>query len=119
MPEDDRSELNRRAFIRKAAATTAAAWAVPVISTVAATPAFAESQGSPPPQGCFKKVDPASGKNAGCIETCMGTGCKHPQDECRVICYSVCNLPEEACAAEYCDPACWSCDEAGQTIFVC
>jgi hypothetical protein len=121
MPKDESSELNRRTFIRRAAATTAAAvWAAPVIQTVAATPAFAESQGSPSPGQCFKRVDPAAGKTNGCIETCIGSsGGKHPNDECKTICYGSCNLPEEACASEFCDPRCWSSDEAGSVLFVC
>ncbi len=120
MPEDKSSELNRRTFIRRAAATTAAAvWAAPVIQTVAATPAFAQTQGSPSPGQCFKKTDPSAGKTNGCIETCIASGCKHSNEECKTICYGSCNLPEEACASEFCDPRCWSCDEAGSVLFVC
>jgi hypothetical protein len=119
---EDRSALNRRDFIRRAAATTAAAvWAVPIVQTVAATPAYAQSQGSPPPTGgCFVKADPASGKGAGCIDTCHGAGCGYPDEVCGTICYGACNLPEAACPDEYCDASCWSCDETGHLpIFVC
>jgi hypothetical protein len=117
MGDEEEPGLNRRDFIRKAAATTAAAWAVPVISTVAATPAFARTQGSPSPGGCFKWVDPASGKMNGCTQTCQATGCS--KGGCHEICAGACNLPEEACPDEYCDPGCWSCDEWGNSIFVC
>lgn len=121
MAKDERSGLNRRDFIRRAAATTAAAvWAAPIVQTVAATPAYAQSQGSPAPGGgCFKKADAAEGKMAGCIDTCHSSGCQQPNEECATICYGVCNLPENACPDEYCDPTCWACDELGKQLFVC
>jgi hypothetical protein len=121
MAKDERSELNRRDFIRRAAATTAAAvWAAPIVQTVAATPAYAQSQGSPAPGGgCFKKADPAAGKLSGCIDTCHGAGCAQPNEECASICYGACSLPEEACPDEFCDSSCWACDDAGKQLFVC
>ena len=45
---DERKSVDRREFLRKAAITgAAAAWAAPVIQTVAATPAFAQTAGTP------------------------------------------------------------------------
>lgn len=45
---DERKSVDRREFLRKAAITgAAAAWAAPVIQTVAATPAFAQGAGTP------------------------------------------------------------------------
>jgi hypothetical protein len=41
MDEKDGHGLNRREFLRKAAVTGAVAWAIPVIQTVAASPAAA------------------------------------------------------------------------------
>jgi hypothetical protein len=70
---DDR-ELKRRDFLRRAAVTgAAAAWAAPVIQTVAATPAFAQTQGSPPGDGgCFH----STGTNGGCMPACADlAGC--------------------------------------------
>jgi hypothetical protein len=47
---DEKKALDRRDFLRKAAITgAAAAWAAPVISTVAASPAFAQTAGTPGP----------------------------------------------------------------------
>ena len=47
---DEKKGLDRRDFLRKAAVTgAAAAWAAPVIQTVAASPAFAQTAGTPAP----------------------------------------------------------------------
>jgi hypothetical protein len=65
---DDGTDLNRRDFIRKAAMTTAAAaWAAPVIQTIAATPAFAQSQGTPPTED---SCGHSTGINGGCMGAC-------------------------------------------------
>jgi hypothetical protein len=62
--DEERKGMDRRDFLRKAAVTgVAAAWAAPVIQTVAATPAFAQTNGSPPEGGCFHSV----GTNGGCM----------------------------------------------------
>jgi hypothetical protein len=46
----EKKALDRRDFLRKAALTgAAAAWAAPVIQTVAASPAFAQTAGTPAP----------------------------------------------------------------------
>jgi hypothetical protein len=68
-----RSDLDRREFLRKAALTgAAAAWVAPVIQTVAATPAFATTNGSPPGGNCFH----SEGTNGGCMGACAaGAGC--------------------------------------------
>ena len=47
---DEKKAVDRRDFLRKAAITgAAAAWAAPVIQTVAASPAFAQTAGTPAP----------------------------------------------------------------------
>ncbi len=70
MSNRDREDLNRRDFLRKAALTTAAAaWAAPVIQTVAATPAFAQAQGTPPPTS-DEPCGHSTGLNGGCMGAC-------------------------------------------------
>ncbi|MCI0634011.1 MAG: twin-arginine translocation signal domain-containing protein [Actinobacteria bacterium] len=78
MSNGDREGLNRRDFLRKAAMTTAAAaWAAPVIQSVAATPAFAQAQGTPPPteDGCAHSVGPNGGCMGACASVCGGNQC--------------------------------------------
>jgi TAT (twin-arginine translocation) pathway signal sequence len=120
MDDKERRELNRRDFIRRAAVTGAAAtFAAPVIQTVAATPAFATTQGSPAPGGCWHSRSPD--KPNGCMETCKARDkiCGPPDGVCEDICGPACYLPENACPDEYCDPRCWSCDNAHNPIFIC
>jgi hypothetical protein len=73
MDDEQGSELKRRDFLRRAAATgAAAAFAAPVIQTVAATPAFAQENGSPVDGGCFH----STGTNGGCMPACADlAGC--------------------------------------------
>jgi hypothetical protein len=119
---DKGSGLDRREFLRRAAVTTAAAaWAAPVIQTVSASPAFATTNGTPQPDGCFHSI--AEGKPNGCQETCKAQDdiCGPPDGACAVICNAACNLPENACPPQYCDPACWGCSatDADEVIFIC
>ena len=66
---EEGSGLNRRQFIRRAAVTTAAAaWAAPVIQTVAASPAFAGTNGTPAPGGCFHSND--ADPSQSCMDAC-------------------------------------------------
>jgi len=78
MSNRERDDLKRRDFLRKAAITTAAAaWAAPVIQTVAATPAFAQAQGTPPPteDGCAHSIGPNGGCMGACGSVCGGNQC--------------------------------------------
>ena len=71
MEEIEPRGLKRREFLRRAAIAGAAAWAAPVVRTMAATPAFASTQGTPQ-QGCFhSNHDPAQS----CMDACTSTGC--------------------------------------------
>lgn len=73
---EEGSGINRRQFIRRAAVTTAAAaWAAPMIQTVAASPAFAGTNGTPAPGGCFhSNDDPAQSCMDACTSACGGGG---------------------------------------------
>ncbi len=71
MTDEDRGGLDRREFIRRAAMTAAAAaWVAPAIQTVAATPAFAGSQGTPPPDDGGDGCGHSTGLNGGCMGAC-------------------------------------------------
>lgn len=113
-------ELNRRDFLRRAGIGAAAAWAIPVIQSVAATPAFAQSQGSP--SGCFHSISLPDKPN-GCMETCTGIAATGNAGSCQDVCGPACNLPNNGCPPQYCQSSCWQIDPTDSTgkrrIFVC
>lgn len=106
--------LDRRQFIRRAAVTTAAAaWAAPMIQTVAASPAFAGTNGTPAPEGCFH-----SDAQSNCMDACTSQpGCTG--DLCDGLgndpnpgpCGAFCNIrPGNACCnPELCDASKFNC----------
>ncbi len=104
MADEKREGLNRREFLRKAAITGAVAWAVPVIQSVAATPAYAQTCGSP--NACQHSLGGASG--GGCMEACQ-SGCGAA---CNDFCGAnpgPCNCQGNFCRCEaVCDPANWN-----------
>jgi hypothetical protein len=59
--------IDRRAFLRRAVATGAAAWAAPVVQTIAANPAYAQTNGTP---FCGHSCGAVSGGPAGCEGGC-------------------------------------------------
>lgn len=89
--------MERREFLRKAAITGAtAAWAAPLVQTVAATPAFAQTGGTPSPGGCHHSIGGDTGE--GCMGACQesgqrdtGRGCG---PECQQQCDGLCPLPD-------------------------
>jgi hypothetical protein len=114
MAEDETNGLNRREFLRKAAITGAVAWAVPVIQSVSASPAFAQT-GSPtccghsitPPSGCGNCMDAcktACGNASGCSALCSPT--------------TICTFPDNTCPPSRCSPGCYACVN-GSPMFVC
>jgi hypothetical protein len=74
-PEEQSNRLNRRAFLRRAAATgLATAWVAPIVQSVAATPAYAQTVGQTPvPNDCFKSTGGVTG--GGCMGACVTSGC--------------------------------------------
>jgi len=64
--------IERREFLRKAAITGAiAAWATPVVQSIAATPAFASTVGSQRTACFHSNADPSQS----CMDACTSTGC--------------------------------------------
>jgi hypothetical protein len=85
---DDSRGMERREFLRKAAITGAtAAWAAPLIQTVAATPAFAQTAGTGQPGTCHHSIGGDTGE--GCMGACQasGSGCGSACNrQCNTLC---------------------------------
>ena len=77
--EKDPKELNRRAFLRRAALTgVATAWVAPVVQSIAATPAFAQTVGRTPVlEDCFHSSGGPNdtGCMGACTQVCTGEAC--------------------------------------------
>lgn len=109
MQPEDKKSLERREFLRKAAVTgAAAAWAAPVIQTVAATPAFAQttltgvtchhSLGGPRGGGCMEACQASGG--GGCGGTCA--------NQCDGLCPNKAGTQDRLCnCAQACDVTKW------------
>jgi hypothetical protein len=124
---EEKGSLKRREFLRRAAITgAAAAWAAPVIQTVAAGPAYAGST----PADCFHSL------NGGCMAACnacsTGTAveenvdCSNPGSACAQLCCCYCHPGQggdnPCCNPELCDPSQFECvksnDGSGQIVSV-
>lgn len=121
MAETKRRELNRRDFLRRAAITgAAAAWAAPVINTVAATPAFAQTNGTPVVVDCFHSSDvPGQGCMEACTQSCTGEQCNGfggPPGEVQGPCAVYCdNRPgNRCCNSQLCDPSKFECESGDE-----
>ena len=103
--------IQRRDFLRKAAATgVAAAWAAPLVNTVAATPAFAQAGATPSQGGCFHSL----GTNGGCMGACQGVcpnQCGGQTGPCTVRCKGTNN--NECCNTGLCEPNNFTCSTSG------
>jgi hypothetical protein len=107
MDKDRDKGMDRREFIRKAAITGAVAWAVPVIQTVGATPAYA-GNGT---VLCQHSIGGDTGD--GCQGACQASdGCGN---DCNDICGPTCDCPGRFCPCdEICDSANWeNCEYVG------
>jgi hypothetical protein len=115
----DKSGLDRREFLRRAAVTTAAAaWAAPVIQTVAASPAFASTNGTPAPGGCFhSNADPAQSCMDACTSACgegggeLCDGFGGPPGEVQGPCAVYCGISpgNQCCNPGLCNSANFQC----------
>jgi hypothetical protein len=105
MANQEKSGLNRREFLRKAAVTGAVAWAIPVIQTVAASPASAGT--------------PFCGHSE-CIAACIAGRCSGLTGGDRVACNDFCqgqcdqlcpmgqSTDRECTNPNVCDPSFWA-----------
>lgn len=108
--------MQRREFLRKAALTGAiTAWAAPVVQTIAATPAFAQSVGTPT-SGCFhSNPDPS----LSCQDACHDAGCSGkqcdgfggPPGEVQGPCAVYCDISpgNQCCNPGLCNPDNFTC----------
>jgi len=103
---NDRQGFDRRTFLRRAAMTgAAAAWTVPVIQTIAARPAFAQTASAftcTHSSSPYLDVDGNLVSTGGCMEACHNAAPKAtatrstlgaagiPGDPCGAICDSAC-----------------------------
>lgn len=109
--------IQRRDFLRKAAATgVAAAWAAPLVNTVAATPAFAQAGvGTPSQGGCFHSI----GDNGGCMTACGGKcggnqcGGQNPAGPCTTYCPPGSGGNNQCCNPGLCDQNNFTCSTSG------
>jgi hypothetical protein len=104
MDDNHGSGLNRREFLRKAAITGAVAWAIPVIQTVAASPAAAGT--------------PFCGHSE-CIAACIAGRCSgltgsaraacnaFCQSQCDQLCPQVPGTDRECTNPNVCSPTAW------------
>ena len=88
MADEERNEVNRREFLRKAAITGAVAWALPVVQSVAASPAYAQTACSP--RACQHSLGGSSGQ--GCMGACQGSG-----QGCGAACNQFCGAAGGPC----------------------
>jgi hypothetical protein len=133
--EEERRGIDRRTFLRRAAVTgAAAAWAAPVIQTIAARPAFA-TNGTP--AECRHSVGPwftggvqqnvGAEDDGGCMQACKNaTGCDQlvaavdpPSDPCQQVCDAACpNVSGSddriCCDGSFCESNSWCVTDFGQ-----
>lgn len=125
---EQQAGLERREFIRRVAIAGGAAWAVPIVQTVAATPAYAQTLGTP--RQCFKSGEGscmeactsvceqagATGSMAG--EACDGVDidpCNSlylGQGPCQFLCPSGQGGGNPCCNDQLCDPRFFTCTKA-------
>jgi hypothetical protein len=115
MADHERKDLNRREFLRKAAITGAVAWAVPIIQSVSASPAYAQTQGTV----CSHSI----GANS-CMAACQSRGQAACGKDCGGGCAAICNAncAQGTCPPQYCNPACFnvtSCAGSCTVVFTC
>lgn len=117
----DKKSVERREFLRRAAATgVAAAWAAPIVQTVAATPAFASHQGTP--HACqhslcvaaFNEAADAQGRSE-CKQ--MGGGQNFCDSRCPIVpgtdracnCDNLCDSSQYTFSPDSCTPTVAGC----------
>lgn len=127
--EDEPKGMDRRSFLRKAALTgAAAAWTAPVIQTVTARPAFAQT-GSP--AECRHSIGPwftngvqqnvGQEQDGGCMQACKHAtvlDVNENSDPCAQVCDAACpNVPQSddrvCCDGSFCESTNWTVENLG------
>src|SRR5918996_5495145 len=117
MADNERNELNRREFLRKAAITGAVAWAIPVVQTITATPAYASHvpcAHSPHDPG-DSEFEPGT-----CMGVCKSVHTRCPPGagtggNCADICNAACS--QGTCPTQYCVASNYNCCAGGTVVF--
>ena len=106
---EKKTGFDRRAFLRRAAAAGAVVWAVPIIESVAAQPAFAGTPTTCDWSGC-KGACAGSSVRGKCPDgTNPGQFCGTPHSSPTDPCNALCTGPGQPCTtALACDPTHWS-----------
>ncbi|HWC14337.1 MAG TPA: twin-arginine translocation signal domain-containing protein [Actinomycetota bacterium] len=108
--------IERRDFLRKAAATgAAAAWAAPIVNTIAATPAFAQTGGTPSQGGCFHSLGMNGGCMGACGGKCGGNQCGGSGGVCTTYCPPGSGNDNPCCNPGLCEPGNFQCSTTGGT----
>jgi hypothetical protein len=115
MENAERPGVDRRSFIKRAAATGGiTVFAAPAIQTVVAGAARAQNVGATPRPGCFHSVEPDRETDGGCMGACTSVG-PGLGGQCADICGEGCPVGsgnDNPCASDdYCDPGCYEFDE--------
>lgn len=114
MSTEDRKSLERRDFLRKAAVTgAAAAWAAPIVQTVAATPAFAQGTGTKPGGNCFHSLGTNGGCMGACASKCTGAQCGGQTGPCTTYCKETTGSDNPCCNPGLCDANNFICSTSG------
>jgi hypothetical protein len=114
MENSEKPGIDRRSFIKRAAATGGiTVFAAPAIQTVVATAARA-ADGASPAVTCVHSLVDAT--HEGCKPTCTSVG-SGLGAQCEAICGQGCPVgqgDENPCSSDdYCDPACYEFDDNG------
>lgn len=125
MDDLEKPGIDRRSFIKRAAATGGiTVFAAPVVQTVVAGAARAQVNGATPAPSCIHSEDEECAGAEGCMETCTGTG-SGLGGACAAICDEGCPVQPGAsncrlCVSDdYCDPNCYESSGRGEVEFVC
>jgi len=104
MGDKDGNELNRREFLRKAAVTGAVAWAIPVIQTVAASPAAAGTPFCGHSECIAACIAGRCGGLTGADRAACNAFC---QSECDQLCPMGSGTDRECTNPNVCSPSYW------------
>jgi hypothetical protein len=119
MAENDSNQVNRREFLRKAAITGAVAWAIPVVQSVAATPAYARHLGT----ACAHSTPDTLGGS--CMGTCKAVCRATPTcgtdngGPCATFCNANNVCHQGVCCTNACNQGAWTCTNCVVTFAGC
>ena len=113
------SGIRRREFLKRAALTgAAAAWTVPIVQTIGASPAFATTGSPCGPHNCFYDEGCNRGCMGACGKKCGSKQCGNKAGPCFVYCKRWCQIHgfkgSPCCNPGLCDPRHFTCASTGK-----